>query len=180
MQPRPGTGTGIAKCRSLTLIHCRNQNIRILRIHHDIRTTREVIYKENALPSLSAIGGLVDAALFVTAPEAAHRSHVEDIGVGWMYDNTTNMLRLFEADLGEGCATIRGLVHPVTPARALAVVRLTGADIEDIRMALANREVTDTAGFKVLENRLEGCTVVGGFEDAACSRRHVKRGWIRV
>ena len=97
-----------------------------------------------------------------------------------MYDNTTNMLRLFEADLGEGCATIRGLVHPVTPARALAVVRLTGADIEDIRMALANREVTDTAGFKVLENRLKGGAVVGGFEDAACSRRHVKRGWIRV
>ena len=180
MQPRPGSGPSIAKCRSLTLIHRRNQDIRVLRVHHDIRTAREVIYKENTLPSLSTIGGLVDAALLITTPETAHRRHVEDIRVGWMHHNTPNMLCLLKTNLGEGCATIRGLVHPVTPARALAVVGLTGADIEDIRMALAYREVTDTAGFKVLENGLEGGAIVGGFEDATGRRRDVIGTWIRV
>ena len=90
-----------------------------------------------------------------------------------MHDNTPNMLRLLEADLGKGGATIGGLVHPVAPARALAVVGLTGADIEDIRMALTHREVTNASGFKVLKNGLESRSIIDGFEDATGCRRDV-------
>ena len=162
------------------MIHRRNQDIRVLWIHHDIGTAREVIDKQNALPGLTAIRRLVDATLFISAPETAHCRYIEDIRVRRMYDNTPDVLGLLKTDMGKGIATIRGLIHPVAPARALAVVGLTGTDIEDIRMALTYREVADAAGFEVLKNGLEGGSIVDGLEDATGCRRNVVGVWICV
>ena len=97
-----------------------------------------------------------------------------------MYDNTPDVLGLLKTDMGKSIATIGGLIHPVAPARALAVVGLTGTDIEDIRMALTYREVADASSFEVFKNGLERCSIIDGLEDATGCRRNVVGVWICV
>src|SRR5262249_30651895 len=73
---------------------------------------------------------------------------------------------------------VRRLVNATSPAHGVARVPFAGADVDDLRLALADRDRAGALRRLVVEDGSDGGTAVGGLPDAAAGRGDVER--IRV
>ena len=79
-------------------------------------------------PRLATVGGLVDAAVAPRTEERARSGHEHHVRVGGVHDDPVDVARVGQPHQGEGFSAVGALVDPAAPRRALAVVRLAGAD----------------------------------------------------
>ena len=77
--------------------HGHNDRVRIGRTHRHIDHAGLVIDKEALLPSLSTIGGLVDASLWVAPIEPSSGTDIDGIGVLWVYQNPGDLIGTVQA-----------------------------------------------------------------------------------
>ena len=80
---------------------------------------------------------------------------------------------------GIGPAAVNRLVDAVAPRRALAVVRLAGADPDEVGVALRHRDVADRHQSLALELRLERRAVVDRLPHPAVRGADVEDGRVR-
>src|SRR4051812_16796163 len=102
-------------------------------MHDKIDHTRAVIDVEHFLPGLPTVGRFVDAAVFARAIQAAERADIDDVGVLRMYEKAADLIGLLQAHVLPGLATVGRFIDAVAVRDAVARVRLTGADPDDIR-----------------------------------------------
>ena len=84
-----------------------------------------------------------------------------------MDDHPADGLRLLQPDVFEGLPAVGRLVHASTERRALAVVRLSGADVDDIGVRGRHLDVADGRHRVFVENRCPRRAVVDRFPNAA-------------
>jgi hypothetical protein len=106
--------------------------------------------------------------------------HVDDVGVGGMRHDLTDVVRVAESHVREGLAPVGGLVDAITPADAVAYAGLARADPDDARILLEDGDVADCRSAVGVEDRLPGGAGVGRLPDAAGGRRHQHGGEVGV
>src|ERR1044072_3069328 len=101
------------KDSTIALPGCCDEHIRIARIELNVVGAGPLIAAEYFRPRLSAVGGLVDAAVTSLSPERTLRRDVDDIGVARVDENAPNVLRLFEPGVRPALASVDRLVDAV-------------------------------------------------------------------
>ena len=125
-------------------------------------------------PALARILRLEETAFGARPPNVAHDRHVGRVGVGRVDHDARDHLAVPEPGVGPGGAPVGRAVDPVTPARAVAVVGLAGADPDDLRVGGRHRHRADGGHGFLLEDRLEGPAVVGGLHEPPGGEAHVE------
>ena len=179
-QPRPGlagvvgapdaaAGTAAVEAPRLPppLVRRREQGVGVGRVHHDVDEAGVVVDELRVGPGLAAVAGLVEAALRVGPEEVPDRGDVDDVGILGMDDHAADRLGFLQPDILEGLAGVGGLVDAGAERRALAVVGLAGADVEDVGIRLRQGEVADRRHRLLVEERRPGRAVVDGLPQAA-------------
>ncbi len=129
---------------------------------------------------LAAVRRLVDAAFLVRTEQVSGHRRVNRLRVARIDHDARDGLRLAQADVLEGPAAIGGLVDAVAKRRRLAIVRLSGADIDDVRIGGMDGDVADRRGRVLLEHRLPRSAVVLRLEHAPDRVAHVDDVGIRL
>ena len=124
-------------------------------------------------PGLAAIGGLVNASLFVGAKQMAEHGNVDYIRIFWIDDDTRDRLRVLETHLGKGFACIRRLVDAVSKTRTLAIVRLAGSHPDDIWVRWRDRYVASRRRRIRIEDRREGRAIIRRLIDATSGQTDI-------
>ena len=73
---------------------------------------------QDQFPTLTTVHCLVETALGVVAVEVAENCHVDDVGISWVHDDTTDVTRIRQAHVLPGFASISTFVNTVAPVRA--------------------------------------------------------------
>jgi len=71
----------------------------ILRIERHVDRTGVLVFVENLVPGLAAVGGAKDAAFCVGSVGVPQRGDESDIGIVRVYDHLANRARVFQADV---------------------------------------------------------------------------------
>ncbi|MXV95241.1 MAG: hypothetical protein F4Z92_05090 [Gemmatimonadetes bacterium] len=129
---------------------------------------------EDVLPGLTAVLCAEDASLLIRAPEITHRRHVDDVRVAGVDEDATDVPGGVETHVAPGVPRIRGLVDAVAPAGRLPVLRLPGADPDQVWVRLVEGDVADGAGGLVVKEGYPGGAVVLRLPDAAGPRCDVE------
>ncbi len=137
-----------------------------------------VIDIEAAFPSFPAIDCFEDTSFFVVAIEATKSADVDDIRVGWMDNDFTDLEGLLQAHVGPSFPAVCGFVDPISVADRVTRVVFTGAYPEDVRIAGADCDCADRNCCLAVELMDEGVTVVGGFDQATGSGSGPPSVWI--
>ena len=95
-----------------------------------------------------------------------------------MNHHAADVMGVGEAHVLPGLAAVGGLVNAVAPGRTLAIVGFAGADPDDRRIGRRDGDVADGGDAFLVEDRLPGGAIVGGFPDAAGS--HADKNNIRI
>ena len=126
-----------------TLIARREQHIAVRRIHGDVGEAGVFVDVLDLGPGLAAVGGLVDAAIGVRSKQMARRRHVHDLRIARINHDTRDRLHLLQPHIREGLAAVGRLVDTVAERRCLTIVRLTGPDVDNVRVGRMDRDVAD-------------------------------------
>ena len=151
----------------LALVRRRVENGRIGRVHGEIHESRVLVDVEDLLPAVAPVGGSVDAPLLVGAEEVAQRRHPHPVGIGWVNDDPADVLRVFEPGQPPGLAAVAGVVDPLSPRRAVAVVGFTGPDPHFQWIRWCQRNISDGQIGLIVEDRGPGGAVVDALPHAA-------------
>ncbi len=165
--PLPATAAVEAPRLPPPLVRRREQGIGAGRVHHDVDEAGVVVDELRVRPGLAAIAGLVEAAFRVGPEEVPDRGDVDDVRILGVDDHAADRLGFLQADILEGLAGVGGLVDPGAERRALAVVGLPGADIQDVGIRLRQGEGADRRHRLLVEERRPGRAVVDGLPQAA-------------
>ena len=84
-----------------------------------------------------------------------------------MDEDAPDVLAALEPHVPPGVSAVDGLVDAVAPAGRLPVLRLPGADPDQVRVRLVEGDVADGARGLVVEDRRPRGAVVPGLPDAA-------------
>ena len=155
------------------LVGRRVERVRLRGIHHQVRESCVLVDELGVGPRLSAVDRLEDAAFLVRSEQVPDGRHVHDVRVRRVHDHARNRLGVFQADVDERLAGVGGLVHPVAERRALPVVGLARAHVEDVRVRRRHRQVANRRCRVGVEDLRERRAVVHGLEDSARRVPHV-------
>ena len=120
-----------------------NSTFGIRGIHDDVGEAGVVVDELGVRPGLAAVGRLVEPALRVRSEQMPDRRDVDDVRVLRVDDDAADALGFLQPDVHELLAAVGGLVDAGAERRALAVVRLAGADVDDVRVRRRERDVAD-------------------------------------
>jgi hypothetical protein len=99
------------------------QGVGIAGIHPHLVGAGVVIHVQDALPGVTAVGGLVQAAVAAGAPEWALGRDVDHVGVARIDGDAADVLGFGQADVGPALTAVQALVDAVAKGhRALRVV----------------------------------------------------------
>ena len=175
-----GAATDEAARRPAPLVRRREEDVRVRRIDDEIGRARVVVDEQRLRPRLAAVRRHEHAALRVGPEQVSHCRDPDHVRVLRVDDDAGDRLRFPQADVRERVPGVGGLEHAVTERRALAVVRLAGADVEHARIRRRDRDVADRVRAVAVEDRLEGDAVVDGLPQPAGGEADVERRQLRV
>ena len=151
----------------LTLPHAAEDDFGIFGIDLDFGCSRAVVGEEDALPGFSAIGGAVEAALFVGAVGVAGDGDEDAVGVAGIDGDLADLLAVAEAEVGPGFAAVGGFVDAVAGGEVGALQTFAAADVKGLGIAIGDGNGADGAGGLVVPDAVPGGSGVGGLPDAA-------------
>ena len=140
-------------------------------MHVDVDHTSDVVDVEHLVPSLAAVGRLVETAIFIGAIQPTEGPDVDDVGVGVMDRDPPRLERAFEAHVLPRLAAIDRLVGAVAVADRVARVVLASANPDDVRIRLRNRNRADRNDLLTIELVFEGDAIIGRLEKTTRCRR---------
>ena len=157
-----------------TFVRCSVEHFRIARIHRDVDEARLVADELDQVPALSAVRGLVHPAFGIVRPDGAECGDVDDVRIGRVDDDATDVLRLLESDRCPADAAVGGLIDAVPRGHAVARVLLTGADIDGVRARRRDGDVADRGDRHVVPDGEEGRARIDRLPDAGTATRDVE------
>lgn len=159
--------------RAPPLVHRSVERIAVGRIDDDVGGAGVLVDEQHLAPALAAVVGLEDAALRVGAEQMSGSRHPDHVIVVRVDDDAGDRLRFLEANAFEALSGVGRLIDAVAVRRALTVVGLPRADPNDIRVALADREIAN-GGYRVgVEDWLPGGSVVRRLPHAPGRKPHI-------
>ena len=156
-----------------------DQRLGIGRMHLHFDDAGSLIDIERAFPGFASVGGLVDAAFLVAAIQSPQRADVDDIGIGGVDDDFTDLKSLFQAHVHPGLASVDRLVHSIAVAYGVARIVFAGPDPKDIRVAPGDRHGADRHGCFAIELMRKRDARVGGLDQSTRCGGCPKGVWIR-
>src|SRR6185437_354369 len=96
-----------------------------------------------------------------------YRGDVDDVRVRWIDGDPADGLRVLEAEVRPVFAAVGGSPDAVSDRRALAVVGLAGADVDDVRVVGGDADCADGLVGLLVEHRLPVRAAVLRLPDAA-------------
>ena len=166
---KSATGTAAGEGPRLTahLIHRRIDDAGVLRIEHYIDSARVLVFIENLLPGLSAVGGAKHAAFFIRSPGVAECSHQNDVRVARVNDQCADMARVFQSEVLPTLTTVGGFVDAVTIRDVAAQAGFAGSHVEDVVVSIGNSDGSDGRDILLVKSWCPGHATVGAFENPA-------------
>ena len=143
------------------------ERVRIGRVHHEIDEARVVVDELGVRPGLAAVGRLEHSTLGIRPEEVADRRDVDHVRVLGVHDHLGDRLRFFQSHVLELAAAVGRLVDAGAERRALTVVRLARADVDDVGIRRRQLDVADRRDRVLVEDRRPRRAVVDGLPDAA-------------
>ena len=180
VERRAGPAAIHAAGGAAALVERGEEDLRVRQRHRDVVGAGVLIAAEHEAPGLAAVDGLVDAAFAAGAEERAGGGDEDDVVVGGVDQHLADVHRRTEAHVREGLAAIGRLIDAFAPTGGLPVVRLTGADPDEVRVGLRDRDRADGEEALVLEQRRVERAVGRGLPDAAVGGAHVVDGGVRL
>ena len=134
IQPAPRPAAGQAPWRALRLPERREQNVRIIRIEHQIDRSGFVVLEQHFLPSLSAVVRTKHPAHLIRTVGVPQRRNVHDVRILRIHDNLRDMSRVFQPDVRPGLSAIHGFVHSIAVRNISANARFARAHVNHVRI----------------------------------------------
>src|SRR5262249_31273193 len=147
------------------------QRLRIGRTHLNVDDASPLIDGQDLVPGLAAVRRLVEPTFAAWPVESSERADVDDVGVGGMNGDTTDLKTLLESHVLPGLAAVRGLVDAIAIRHRVARVVLSCSHPDDFRVGLGHGNVANRDSVFPVELMLEGHAVVGRLEQPARRRR---------
>ena len=166
-----GLGTAIHQAWHITESLPRHgiKHVRVSRIHVHFIDTGVVATAQNLLPALSAIDGLVQAALAAGGPQRSLRCNKDNVGVARIDPDHADVLGVLKTHSGPGCAAIETLIYTVSVAYVSATDVLAGTDPNDVGLARVDRDAADGVGALGVEYGRPRRPCVFGFPHATAA-----------
>ena len=151
------------------------EDLGIRGVHLEVDEAGRVVHEQDPAPRLAPVGGLVDAALGVRAPEVAEGRDVHDLGVGRVDHHAADRARVLQAHVRPLRAAVGGLVDAVAPPLRAQAVLLPRPHPHDVRIGRRHRDVADGLDAEAFRHRLPRNPAVGSLPHAAAGCADVER-----
>ena len=174
VEPAPRSAPVEAPPGAPPLVHPREDGVGVARVHRHVDGAGVLIDIEDPLPALAPVLRPEDPALLVGPPQIADRRDVHDIRIARMDEDAPDVLAPLEPHVPPGLPAVDRLVDAVPPARRLPVLRLPGADPDQVRIRLVERDGSDGARRLIVEERRPGSAVVLGLPDPSRARAYIE------
>ena len=142
------------------LVRRREQDVRVLRVEHDVADARVRADRQDRRPRRAAVGRLVQAALAARRPERALRGDVDDVRVARIDQDLADVLRGLQAHALPRLAGVGRLVDAVTEMGAALAVVFARAEPEDVRVLRIDGDAAQGERPAIVEDRREGDAAV--------------------
>ena len=127
-----------------------------------------VVHEEHVLPAGAAVERAEDTALAALAEDVAEGGDEDDVGIGRVDGDASDLLRLDESHGCPGLPRIARLVDAVTLGEVASHAGLAHAGVDDVGVRLGDGERADRAGPEVaVRHRQPGDAAVLGLPDTA-------------
>ena len=146
------------------LPHCRENFVRVHRVHDHIGHTSAFILPQHLLPALAAVTSPVDATFLTVRPGRAEHSHVNHLWVSRVCQHAVDSLRVSEAHVPPCVPAIYRLEETPSDAGAVSRITLSRPDPHDVRIWLKNRNMADPEGGLFVEHGIPGESAIRRFE----------------
>src|ERR1700757_336898 len=105
----------------------------------------------------------------------SHRRDVCGVGIFWIDNDARDATTVSESNIRPMVAAVRGPINSIAPVGRVSVVGFTGADPDHVRIRWRNRDRADRENGLLIENWIEGDAAIAGLENAAMTKRDIKR-----
>ncbi len=157
------------------------EDVRLARVHEDVRDPRVLGDLEDLRPGLAAVRGLVEPAVPARRPEGSLACRVDDLGVARVDEDLGDVLRRLEPHVLPGSTAVLRTVDAVAVAHAALAVVFPRAHPDHAGVLGVEGQAPDGVGAFLFEDRRPGGSGVDGLPHAARGRRHeIVRGIFRV
>ena len=144
-------------------------------IRRQVHGAGRVIHRERVLPVLSPVGGEIDAPLGVGTKHVPQGPDQHPIGIAGIDEDSPDMPRGGEPDLGPRLAAVRRAVHAFPCHDVVACVHLAGAGVKNRGIGWGDGEGADCCGRFVLQLWVPGAAGVRGLPDPTSRAAEVER-----
>ena len=147
-------------CPNPHLPHAGKQDLRIVGIHHNVRSPRVFVHEQDVLPCLTPVRGAKHAALLLRTVEVPHRGGEDDVGIVGVDDDPSDAARAFQAQVRPCLAAVCGLVDAVADGDVAADERLSRTHPHDVGIHGVDRNGPYGSGRLVVKDRLPTDTAI--------------------
>ena len=156
------------------------EDARIVGNQFEIGRARRVGDGEHLLPIDAAIGGAVDAALFVCEEWIAQGGDINDVRILGVNADGGDLAHVAQSDKLPGFARVGRLVHAAPDGHIAANFGRAGAGIHDVRVGLRDLNgAHGSDGDLAIRHIDPGVTGIGSLPDAAAGRTHIEGEGLR-
>ena len=155
------------------------EDVGVAGIEDEVDGAGFVALVEDLLPSLAAVGGTEDAALFIGAGHVAERGDVDDVGILRMDADAADLLGVGESDVFPGAAGVGRFVDTVAVRGIAADAAFAHAGVDHVGIGIGYGDCADRAGLELaVGDGIPIGAAVGGFEDAAAGGAEIIDQWL--
>ena len=156
-----------------------DHSARVRRIDDQVGCACVFVELKHVGPGPPAVRGLEDTPLDVRTKKVPDRSNPYGVRVGRVHEHASDRLRLTQANVLKRLPAVGRFVHTHAVRRALPVVGLTGADIDDVWARRRDRECADGVRLVFVEDWLERRAVVRGLPQPSGGKADVEDASVR-
>ncbi len=143
------------------------QHLRLTGRHGDVGDANVRSLIEHAQPVVSAVGGLVDAALVIGAVGVPERTDIDGACVGRVNQDAADLPGIIKADVLPCSSAIVASVHAIARCQIGPDIGLARAHVDHLGIRRSNSERTDGSDGLLVEDRLPDGAGIGGLPHAA-------------
>ena len=167
-----GAAVGHAPRSATSLPERREQNIGIAGVEGHVDASGILIFVEDLLPILAAVGCAENAALGVRPIGMAEGCDESDVGIVGIDNDLADGAAVAQANVLPGLARVEGFVDSIAVRNVAAYAGFAGADVNSIVIGIGDGQAANRSASLFIEDRRPGLSAVGGLPHTAA--RHAE------
>src|SRR5258708_7001614 len=152
VQSAAGTTVGHAPGSAASLPERGEQNIGIVRVEGYVDAAGVLIFIEDLLPGLAAIGGAEDTALGVRSIGMAESSYEDYVWVAGVDDDLADGTAVAQSNVLPGLAAVEGFVDSIAVRNVAAYAGFARADVDGVAIGIGNGQAANGSASLFVEN----------------------------